>query len=570
MSQEVNMKLKVDSKQAVKNVDAVNDSLKETSQKSKEATTDVSEMGNQLDTVTGGAVSGFKGLIGTLKNVTKGFRTLKGVLLTSGIGAIAIAIGAVAQAFRDSEEGQNKFAKIMSVINSVIGNVTDKLSDLGMMIMENPLGLLEDVARNIMFRLKGIIMLVPSLGKALGQLLRGDFSEAGKTASDAFLLVATGVEDATDKIREFAKEVVEDGKKATEVAALRAKADKAERALIVDRAKADRDRAALLEQAIDKENFTTQQRIGFLQEAAALEEKITNQEIEAARLRSEAKTLENTLSKSTKEDMIEEEELKAALIQLETAKLTKAKEVTGQIIALKAEEAAAIKAIADKESADNKARDDKAAADKKAREDQAAKDKEIADKALEERKARIATEEQRQIDMISAAKHAAADQAIALFGAETKAGKAALVAKQVMNAIELVEEAKKTLTFSALVAARSSAAVAEGTAQTAKVGFPQNIPMLIAYGLQAAGIMMSIKSAISGAKSAAGSAGGGGVSAPPSRTPSFNIVGSSAQNQIAEALNGQNQRPIKAFVTSSDVSSAQALDRNIIETAKIG
>jgi hypothetical protein len=140
----------------------------------------------------------------------------------------------------------------------------------------------------------------------------------------------------------------------------------------------------------------------------------------------------------------------------------------------------------------------------------------------------------------------------------------------VMNAIELVEEAKKTLTFSALVAARSSAAVAEGTAQTAKVGFPQNIPMLIAYGLQAAGIMMSIKSAISGAKSAAGSAGGGGVSAPASRTPSFNIVGSSAQNQIAEALNGQNQRPIKAFVTSSDVSSAQALDRNIIETAKIG
>ena len=61
----------MDSKGAVKNVDAVNDSLKETSKKSKEAKTDVSEMGNQLDTVTGGAVSGFQGLIGTLKNVTK-------------------------------------------------------------------------------------------------------------------------------------------------------------------------------------------------------------------------------------------------------------------------------------------------------------------------------------------------------------------------------------------------------------------------------------------------------------------------------------------------------------------
>ena len=571
MSQDVNMKLKVDSKQAVKNVDAVNDSLKETSQKSKEATTDVSEMGNQLDNVTGGAVSGFQGLVGTLRNVTKGFRTLKGVLLTSGIGAIALAVGAVAQAFRDSEEGQNKFAKIMSVINSVIGNVTDKLSDLGMMIMENPLGLLEDVARNIMLRLKGIIMLVPSLGKALGQLLKGDFSEAGKTASDAFLLVATGVEDATEKIREFGKEVVEDGKKATEVADLRAKADKAERALIVGRAKADRDRAAFLEKSVDKENFTVQQRIEFLKQAAAVEENITKQEIEAARLRSEAKTLENTLSKSTKEDLQEEEELKARLIQLETARLVKQKEVTGQIIAFTAEEAAAKKAIADKEAADNKAREDKAAAEKKERDEKAAKDKEIADKALEDRKARIATEEQRQIDTISAAKHAAADQAIALFGAETKAGKAALVAKQVMNAIELVETAKKTITMSTIKAAEANSAVAVGAAETAKIGFPQNVPMLIAYGLQAAGIMMSIKSAFSASKSAASAAGGGGgVSAPPSRTPSFNIVGSSAQNQIAEALNGQNQRPIKAFVTSSDVSSAQALDRNIIETAKIG
>ena len=131
--------------------------------------------------------------------------------------------------------------------------------------------------------------------------------------------------------------------------------------------------------------------------------------------------------------------------------------------------------------------------------------------------------------------------------------------------------AKKTITMSTIKAAEAKSAVAVGAAETAKIGFPQNVPMLIAYGLQAAGIMMSIKSAFSASKSAASAAGGGGgVSAPPSRTPSFNIVGSSPQNQIAEALNGQNQRPIKAFVTSSDVSSAQALDRNIIETAKIG
>ena len=592
MSQDINMKLNLDSKNAQKNVQGINDKLEDTSKNTQKVTADTSEMGNQLDSVTGGAVSGFKGLIGTLRNVTKGFRTLKGVLITSGIGAIALAIGAVAQAFNDSEEGQNKFAKIMGVIGSVVGNLTDKLSNLGMGIIDtftNPVQSFKDFGKSIQdFVLGKIEQLLGGLGylgSAFEKLFEGDFSGALKDAGTGFLeinrainpaVIATealigGIVNTAKATKELGKEIAADAKLAADIADLRAKADIKERALIVDRAEADRDRAKLLEQAIDKENFTTQQRIGFLQEAAALEEKITNQEIEAARLRSQAKTLENTLSKSTKEDMIEEEELKAALIQLETAKLTKAKEVTGQIIALKAEEAAAIKAIADKEAADNKVRDDKEAADKKIRDDQAAKDKAIADKALEDRNARIANEEVRQQEMISAAKHSAADQAIALFGAETAAGKAALVAKQVMNAIEMVEEAKKTITFSTLVAARSSAAVAEGTAQTAKVGFPQNIPMLIAYGLQAAGIMMSIKSALGAAKGAASAAGGGGGgSAPASRMPSFNIVGSSTGNQIAEALGSQDQSPIRTYITASDVTSAQSLERNIIQSAKIG
>ena len=70
------------------------------------------------------------------------------------------------------------------------------------------------------------------------------------------------------------------------------------------------------------------------------------------------------------------------------------------------------------------------------------------------------------------AKRMAVDTAISLFGAETAAGKAALIAKQILAAQEMIQEARKTITFSSLVAARSSAAVAEGTAQTAKIGFP--------------------------------------------------------------------------------------------------
>ena len=58
------------------------------------------------------------------------------------------------------------------------------------------------------------------------------------------------------------------------------------------------------------------------------------------------------------------------------------------------------------------------------------------------------------------------------------------------------------------------------------------------------------------------------VSAP--QPPAFNIVGASGTNQLAEAIGGQAQQPVKAYVVSNDVSTAQELDRNIVEGASIG
>jgi len=54
-----------------------------------------------------------------------------------------------------------------------------------------------------------------------------------------------------------------------------------------------------------------------------------------------------------------------------------------------------------------------------------------------------------------------------------------------------------------------------------------------------------------------------------SQAPSFNVVGASTQNQLAAVIAGQNERPIRTYVVSSDVSSAQELDRRIVEGASI-
>jgi len=68
------------------------------------------------------------------------------------------------------------------------------------------------------------------------------------------------------------------------------------------------------------------------------------------------------------------------------------------------------------------------------------------------------------------------------------------------------------------------------------------------------------------------SAPSGGASAPSAPSlpsaPSFNLVQGTGSNQIAQSIAGQN-KPLQAYVVSSNVTNAQALDRNIIQNASL-
>jgi len=60
-----------------------------------------------------------------------------------------------------------------------------------------------------------------------------------------------------------------------------------------------------------------------------------------------------------------------------------------------------------------------------------------------------------------------------------------------------------------------------------------------------------------------------GASGGTVQAPDFNIVGASQTNQIAAAIQSVERKPLKAYVVSKDVSSAQEMDRNIVQTASI-
>jgi len=612
----------------------LNKDRKKANEELKEATENAADYSGALglvDKQTGGLVSGLKNLKGGLGGATKGMNLLKVAIIGTGIGALLIAITAVTTAFKSSEAGQNKFAKLLGIIGSVVGNLVDLLADLGEGIIaafENPkqalINLKNAIKENITNRIESLIDTFGFLGKAIKKVFSGDFKgalEDAKSAGSSYVDSLTGVKNTIDKVTEstksFVKELKEEAVIAGQIADQRAKADKIERKNIVDRAKADRDRAELLEKAVNKEKFTAQERIEFLKEAGRLEEEITNKEIEAARLRLEAKTSENALAKSTKEDLEEEAQLKANLINLETAKLTKAKEVTSQIIALNTEEAARLKAKADefeseytflpgvgfvkKESIEKVAKNteevNKVLDDITKQREDAKAETEVQKLELEkERKLKeiedlILTEEQKANiiafydDKILKAKETINDKEIEaarkktlavgnalnqlsnIAGENTVAGKGFAVAAATINTYQGVTDAlaAKTVTpFDTALKFINAASILSNGLRTVKQIVSVKVPN--AAGGSGSGGASTPSGGASIQSGGASIQSGGSVSIPPA----FNIVGASGTNQLADAIGGQTQQPVQAYVVSSQVTTAQELDRNIIDDASIG
>ena len=301
-----------------------------------------------LDGVTGGAATKFQNLTGVLGKVVNSFKTLKGAIAASGIGLLALAVAAVGAAFTSSEEGQNKFAKLMGVIGAVTGNFVDLLADLGEKIIktfENPKKAVEDFSKlikeNIVNRFEGLTELIPQLGEAINLLFKGQFSAAGKVAADAVGKVGLGVENITDKIggaiektKEFAAEQAKEARQAAKVADMRAKADKIDRDLIVSRSKLESQIANLRLKARQEDQFSAAERRAALLKAQELENTLLDSETKALVLRRDAQILENTFSRTNKENLTKEAQARAAVNNQVAARAGVARELQRELNAI--------------------------------------------------------------------------------------------------------------------------------------------------------------------------------------------------------------------------------------------
>jgi hypothetical protein len=178
----------------------------------------------------------------------------------------------------------------------------------------------------------------------------------------------------------------------------------------------------------------------------------------------------------------------------------------------------------------NKNSDETIAYNKKLIEDKAAADKKIL--------------RQQEIDATSQMLGILSD----ILGRSSKAGKAVAIAQALINTYQ-------------------------GITAGVKLGYPAAIPAVAAAtvtGFKAVKQIIATKVDGSGSGGAPSiGSGGGGAGSGGAQAPSFNVVGNSGVNQIAQTL-GQPQPPIQAVVVANNVTTAQSANRNIVQNASLG
>ena len=143
-----------------------------------------------------------------------------------------------------------------------------------------------------------------------------------------------------------------------------------------------------------------------------------------------------------------------------------------------------------------------------------------------------------------------------LVGKQTAAGKALGIATALINTYVGVSEALKQK--STLPSPYDYVAKAVNVAAILATGF-KSVKAITAVKVPGGG---------GGGSAPSMSAAGGGAAGGGGSAPSFNVVGNSGVNQIAQTLGAQ--QPVQAYVVANNVTTQQALDRNIVRNASIG
>ena len=604
--EKIGVEIEVKSKNAGKSIKEVANSLNDFN-KSLDSNREGLEI---LDQLTGGAVSKFrdfqsqaKGGIKAVKNLAKGFKGLKTAILTTGIGAIVIALGLVVAYWDDIKElvsgvsdeqkkllaqqeasakaSEKAFDSISATENTLklqgksekdILELKKQQTNESISALETQLTLQKeqsdaqvkalqrnkDIAQNVIRFLTAPITLLLS---AIDKLTKGlayvgvldeatnfeeefsggiagllfDPDEAQKTGDEAVAKIDEQLtklknrrdgyllkdKENTQKAKDDRIEIEKDlykqledlqvknikDKEARELASLELERQR-KRQELVDKEASDELLLALDENYQNRKSAIIKKYDDEAQAKKDAEKLKEDQKKQSALEKLEEERISN-LEKEAQE-ILKEEEKYNALIEL-------ARKYGGDVEGLEKTKNAKIKAINDKKAKEDLARE----------------------QLLKEQKLALVGDTFGQIANI--------------LGKNSAVGRASALAQATINTYQGVTQVWK-----------SDSVLPEPFGTIQKV---VSTATVLASGLKA---VKQIKSTPKPAGlPSSGGGGGGAPSGGGTPPPSFNIVGGGGTNQLADVIAEQTNKPSRSYVVSGDVTTAQSMERNIIEEASI-
>ena len=615
MSQKRTIKIDVDAKEGISQVDGLKKGVKDTSKAAADSKGSFSKMK------------------GGIKGLSVAFKAL-------GIGLIVGAFTKLKNIFSGNIETARKFERINAQLGAAFDVVRDAVEPLFMSLgklFTDPLGSLkkfaEAIQQNLINRVKGLVDTFGALGKVIKGVFTKDLDllkEGVNDAKDGFIQLNTGLDKAqrsklADTFKGITNEIKEETQAMGRLTEVLQNVRDRERDMLTVRAKANKIIAESRLLAED-EALSMEERLVALKAAVAEEQRVANIELKIQEDKVNALQEIIDLGKSSEEDMQNLASERARLTELETASILKQKRVVTEIVTFEKQIETERKKIA----SDKQKRAEAEALAKELglefdnqlttaeinnlikveqkRQELAAKKEEtdtaLFEKELEDFAAKSLTKEELEIqtatdkynkllaiadqygldsvtltnnyeEQIKGIRKKFSDNELKITKAKVDADKALRVtaAKDILSSIsQLAGEGTATAKAAALagILIDTAKGVSGAIAAGAGLPFPLNLGA-IATGV--ASVLAGIVNAKAVLKKVPGGGGGGGdtsVSVPTDTggggaTAPVGGIGAQVPNIQAIGSNvlGDGTAPTQAFVVESDISNAQALQQEL-------
>ena len=551
---------------------------------------------NALKKTTDEAAGGIKGMGLAIKAAGVGLflKVLEG--LTELFMTNQAVVDASATAFKALEIAFNDLFKL---VTSNVGPITDYFKK----IFDDPQKAVADLGKaikeNMIERFNSALEVLGYLGTAIKKVFEGDFDGAIEAASNAgkeFTDVLTGVDDSFDKTVQLVKEVAV---ATADYATSTLKAADASVQLAKQAELAEVQNVGLLEmydrqaeqqrQIRDEERNTITERIEANEKLKALLELQNTQMLENARISERQAqaafdlngSQENAVAlqtaknevlavQATTEGFISEQKANDLALTKEAQELDQvvedgkvlrrqeerawnAERNQGELMRIIALQEATVLEIAE----ETKRLEAKKALYKEDTQAFADANEELLNYQAESNRKMTELDDMSAAAKIDIAK-GTLDSLANIFGKESKAGKAAAIASTTITTLQSSISA-----FNSLAGIPVVGPVLGGIAAASA----------IATGFRTIKEIKGTKLPTINGVGGGDVSGGSTPSVPNFQAPSipadFNVVGTTGTNQLADAIGGQTQAPVKAYVVSGDVTTSQSLDRNIVESATL-